>query len=147
MAACDPGVVLPPKHALHRRPYSSELIERVRSLLQDRSDREVAAVLNQEGRLSVTGRPFTQSMVRWIRTAYAIEAPDERGVHEFTVKEVAEKLGIRRNAVYSWIKQGHVASRRRTRGSSPSAVTLNEGDRPDFGHDRRGKASDLHRGA
>ena len=113
--ACEELTVdLPPRHFLQPESYTEEMIERVRSLAQTRSDREVAKALNSEGLLSVTGRPFTRGMIRWIRTAHGVSTMDARRPHEFTVNEVAEKFGVHRDTVRRWMGKGLVNARRRT---------------------------------
>jgi len=114
---------LPPNHIMQQEPYSDEMIERIRTLAQTRSDPEVAAALNDEGRISITGRPFTKETVRWIRKNYGISRPDDRRPDEFTVQELAEKLGVSRNVVYRWIARRIVESRRTT-SSSPHWVSI-----------------------
>lgn len=108
------AVDIPAVHMFAPEPYSAEMIEKVRSLAQTRSDGEVADLLNEEGLLSINGRPFTHGIIRWIRVSHGIETPDERQADEWTISEVAEKFGVHRNTVAGWIGKGLVASRRRT---------------------------------
>jgi hypothetical protein len=113
--ACEElAIDIPAVHMFSPEPYSSEMIEKVRSLGQTRSDREVADHLNREGIVSINGRPFTRSIIRWIRISHGIETPDERQADEWTINEVSEKFGVHRNTVARWIRTGLVSSRRRT---------------------------------
>jgi DNA invertase Pin-like site-specific DNA recombinase len=49
------------------RRTSSEVIERIESLTPEHTDVEIATLLNQEGKLTASGRRFTDSIVRHIR--------------------------------------------------------------------------------
>jgi hypothetical protein len=113
--ACEElATEVPPRHVLSQEPYSAEMIERVRSLAQTLSDREIAERFNSEKLQSITGRPFTGGIIRWIRTSHRIATEDTRQPHEFTIDEVAAKLGVHRNTVSRWIRIGLVRARRRT---------------------------------
>ena len=113
--ACeDLAIAIPAVHMFSPESYSSDMIEKVRSLVQTHSDREVAKLLNREGILSINGRPFNRSIIRWIRVSNDIETPDVRQAHEWTIDEVSEEFGVHRNTVCGWISAGLVSSRRRT---------------------------------
>jgi transposase-like protein len=116
-------VDLPPKCADKRR-YPEEIVGKVRDLAREElSDKEIAAVLDSEGRISSTGKPFTASMVRWIRFKHKIRIDRPMIADEMSVKEVAEKFGISTNIVYYWIERGIIEGRRHNRGS-PYRITL-----------------------
>ena len=106
-----------------RLRYSKDLIDRVKELRQKLTDDKIAEALNREGRLSASGKPFNISMVRHIRSAYAIPAPSLKRPEETTVKEVAAKLNISRNIVYYWIQRGYLKARRIKNGM-PYWITL-----------------------
>ena len=59
------------------------------------SDLQIAATLNQAQLRSAKGKPFTDSMIHWIRYRYEIPAPVLKRPEEFTVKEL---LGTFRSA-------------------------------------------------
>ncbi len=113
---------LPPRH-YQPESYSEQMVEKVRSLAQTRSDREVAEALNAEGQFSITGRPFTRDIIRWIRIAHGASPEDVRRPHEFTISEVVEKLGVHRSTVFRWMQRGVVQARRRT-SASPHGVLI-----------------------
>ena len=146
--ACEELTVgLPPRHFCPES-YSSEIIEKVRSLAQSRTDQEVAEALNHEGLRSITGRPFSRSIIRWIRTAHDASTTDVRQPDEFTVDEVAERFEVHRNTVCGWIEQGLVEARRRTRVSPYWVMITPEKERElrSAIPGRRERASRLQRG-
>ena len=97
--------------------YPDEVVDRVRELARERSDEQVVAALNREGRRSAKGGAFNVSMVRWIRHKRRIPAPDFQRPGERSVRQVADELGVSRNVVYYWIDCGVVTARRPNHGS------------------------------
>jgi hypothetical protein len=96
-------------------------VAKVRNLVQDDiTDAQIAEVFNREGRLSSTGKPFTEAMIRWIRFKHSI---CQRTTDKMTVKNLAEKFGISTNVVYYWLKQGLIVGQRKNSGS-PYLFTL-----------------------
>jgi excisionase family DNA binding protein len=105
--------------------YPEAIVSRVRSLAEQMTDAQIIASLNQEGILSAKGRPFTLSMVQWIRFKHGIPAPSLKRPEELTVGEVAQKLGVNPGVVYYWIDRGHLPARRLGVGR-PYWITLTE---------------------
>jgi len=87
-ACSDICVQLPPNIA-----------DRVRHLAQSLSDGEVSDRLNQEGQVSALGKPFTGSMIQWIRYRYQIPKASLVRPEELTVQQVAERLRVSPNVV------------------------------------------------
>ena len=125
-ACTDLAISLPPNFA-DRVRYSSALVEQVRELARSLPDAQMAEQLNQEGQLSALGKPFTISMIKWIRYRYQI--PTAKLIHpqELTVQQVAERFGVSSNVVYYWIERGVIQARRVNSGM-PCWVTLDETD-------------------
>ncbi|MBE0544885.1 MAG: helix-turn-helix domain-containing protein [Verrucomicrobia bacterium] len=90
---------------------------------QSNSGSRVSATLNQENVLSATGKPFTPSMVKWIRYRYDIAMPSQKRAEELTVRQVADRLGVSAGVVYYWIERGHLPARRLEPGF-PYWITL-----------------------
>jgi hypothetical protein len=90
-------------------------------------DGDIADRLNQEGQVSALGKPFTGSMIQWIRYRYQIPRATLVRPGELTVQQVAERFGVSPNVVYYWIDRGVIQARRLNAGS-PYWVTLNETD-------------------
>ena len=83
--------------------------------------------LNREGHVSALGKPFTGSMIQWIRYRYQIPKATLVRAEELTVQQVAERFGVSPNVVYYWIDRGVIQARRLNAGS-PYWITLNETD-------------------
>jgi transposase-like protein len=54
--------------------------------------------------------------IQWMRYAYQIDRPQLLAPGELSVKQVAARLGIAPDALYSWISQGQIAVRRAAGG-------------------------------
>ena len=125
-ACTDICVQLPPNIA-DRVRYPAAVVDRVRHLAQSLPDGDIADCLNQEGQISALGKPFTGSMVKWIRYRYQIPKATLVRPEELTVQQVAERFGVSPNVVYYWIDRGVIEARRLNAGS-PYWITLNETD-------------------
>jgi DNA invertase Pin-like site-specific DNA recombinase len=121
--ACEDVRVDRPQPMADRFRYSKEIVQQVFRLATEKADAEIAAAFNADGRRSVLGKPFTKSMIAWIRYKYSIPAPELKHLGELTVVEVATKLKVSRDVVYYWIKHRLLPARRRNRGS-PLWITL-----------------------
>ena len=110
-----------------RMRYPAAVVDRVRHLAQNLPDGEIADRLNREGHISALGRPFTGSMVKWIRYRYQIPKARLVRPEELTVQEVAERFRVSPNVVYYWIDRGIIEARRLNAGS-PYWITLDETD-------------------
>jgi len=118
----DLAVELPPNVA-DRLRYPSPIVEKIRQLAASVGDAEIAAELTRQGLLSAKGKPFTASIIKWLRYKHRIPTPDLKHKEELTVKEVAHKFGVSSGVVYYWIAHGVLAARRMNRGS-PCWITL-----------------------
>lgn len=107
--------------------YPQPVVERVRTLALTMTDAEIIATLNQEHLLSATGKPFTLSMIKWVRTRHGIPAPALKKPDELTVKEVARQFGVSIGVVYYWIERRHLEARRLGPGA-PYWITLSRED-------------------
>lgn len=125
-ACTDICVQLPPNIA-DRVRYPLAVVERVRHLAQSLPDGDIADCLNQEGQVSALGKPFTGSMVHWIRFRYQIPRAKLERSDELTVQQVAERFTVSPSVVYYWIDRGVIQARRLNAGS-PYWITLNETD-------------------
>ena len=80
----------------------------MRELLAEHTDREIAAVLNERGFSSGTGKPFTPCIVGKIRRKYGLknryDRLRERGM--LTVGEMANLLGVSTSCVAIWRARG-----------------------------------------
>ncbi len=125
-ACSDICVQLPPNRA-DRVRYPAAVVDRVRHLAQNLPDGEIADRLNQEGHISALGKPFTGSIVKWIRYRYQIPLARLVRPEELTVQQVAEHFRVSPNVVYYWIERGVIEARRLNAGT-PYWITLDETD-------------------
>ena len=88
------------------------IIDQVRELSQRMSDPQIVAHLNQEGLRSPHGKPFTLSMIKWIRYKYAIPATCLMRPDELTVQQLAGRLRVSMHVVYYWIERRIVEARK-----------------------------------
>jgi DNA invertase Pin-like site-specific DNA recombinase len=125
-ASTERSVPLPPNIA-DRLRYPATVVERVRDLAHSLTDAQIADQLNQEGLVSALGKPFTVSMIKWIRYRYKIPVAKLKHPEELTVQQVAERFGVHPNVVYYWIEHGVIQARRLTSGT-PYWITVSETD-------------------
>jgi hypothetical protein len=111
-ACTDLCVELPPNRA-DRVRYPTAVVDRVRHLGQSLPDGDIADGLNQEGQISALGKPFTASMIKWIRYRYQIPKARLVQPEELTVQQVAQRFGVSPNVVYYWIERGVIQARPR----------------------------------
>jgi DNA invertase Pin-like site-specific DNA recombinase len=100
------------KSAVESRRTSADVVTLVARLAPERTDAEIADVLNAEGRMTGTGRRFDVEAVRWVRFAHRIRSRPLLAPGELTVEQVAAHLGISAGAVYYWIDHGQLEARR-----------------------------------
>jgi DNA invertase Pin-like site-specific DNA recombinase len=125
--ACSDICVHLPANRADRVRYPTAVVDHVRHLAQGLSDREIADHLNHEGHVSALGKPFTGSMIQWIRYRYEIPKAKLVRPEELTVQQVAERFRVNPNVVYYWIDRGVIQARRLNEGS-PYWIKLNEID-------------------
>jgi len=92
--------------------YPEAVVHRVRALALSMNDTQIMATFNQEGRLSAKGKPYTSSMIKWIRFRHAIPAPSLKRPGELTVGEVARHFKVSHGVVYYWIERHHLSARK-----------------------------------
>ena len=107
--------------------YSKDIIDKVRELAKKLTDEKIAVLFNREGQLSATGKPFSQSIIRHVRSTYSIPAPILKRSDELTVTEVADRFDVSSGVVYYWIERGYLKARRLKMGL-PYWITLDAGD-------------------
>jgi DNA invertase Pin-like site-specific DNA recombinase len=125
-ASSDLCVQIPLNRA-DRVRYPTAVVDRVRDLAQSLTNTEIAERLNQEGQVSALGKPFTGSMIQWIRYRYQIPKVTLVRPEELTVEQVAKHFGVSPNVVYYWIDRNVIQARRLNAGA-PYWITLDEAD-------------------
>jgi len=109
---CEDISIKLPENYCDRIRYPETIVTEVRELSTTLQDHEIAHRFNKEGRLSATGKPFTDTIVKGIRCKYKIPAPILKGLQEYTLKEISDKFGVTHHVVYYWIERGYVKARK-----------------------------------
>lgn len=90
------------------RKAAPDLVAEVDRLLDQHCDREVADILNQQGRRTWQNQSFNLKKVAWIRGANHLKSRfgrlRERGL--LTAKEMSAKLEVCETTVYEWARAG-----------------------------------------
>ena len=97
-----------PLTAGEARKHKPELIAEIDQLLNGHTDKEIADVLNERGRISFEGGGFHRLMVRNIRLTYHLTSYYDRlrAKGYLTSKEIAAQLGIAKSTVSYWRRKG-----------------------------------------
>jgi DNA invertase Pin-like site-specific DNA recombinase len=104
--------------------YPDAFVARIRALASRHDDHEIIALLDRDGLKSSTGKPFTISMIRWIRYKHRIFGPSlPEGT--LNVRQVRERYSVSMWVVYYWIERGLIDARRRKPGL-PYAITISD---------------------
>jgi DNA invertase Pin-like site-specific DNA recombinase len=114
---CEDISVALPQAISDRLRYPSDLVDKVRGLAVRQGDDDIAGLLNRQGLHSAKGKPFTPSMIKWIRYRHRIAAPVLKRPEELTVAQTAARFGVSPNVVYYWIERGMIRARKLNRGS------------------------------
>jgi hypothetical protein len=122
--ACTDTTVSLPKPIAERIRYPAAIVEQVRELSQRLSDPQMIAHLNQQGLRSPHGKPFTLSMIKWIRYRYDVPSISLKRPEELTVQQAAQRFGVSTHVVYYWIDRD-VVEARQLDGRGPWWITLN----------------------
>jgi len=120
-------VQLPPNMA-DRVRYPTEIVDRVREMARYLHDADIAERFRREGYISATGKPYSTTIIRWIRFRHQIPTAALRKPDELTVAQVAKYFGVSPGVVYYWIERGHLQARKVNAGA-PYWIALNESDK------------------
>ena len=104
--------------------YPQEFVAKIRDLASQYNDSEIVAKLNGDGLTSSTGKPFTASMISWIRFKHRIPSPP-RPAGTLSVAQVQQRYGVSMWVVYYWIERGFITAHRSKPGR-PYAITLTD---------------------
>jgi len=80
----------------------------IRALAAHHPDRQIAAILNKQGRRTGTGLLFSEPRVRHVRLHNGIPAapPPDPASGLFTIDQAAEQLGVCHGTIYRWLRAG-----------------------------------------
>jgi hypothetical protein len=121
------------KKSWEERQTSPQVVDRVRELSAMQTNRQIAAMLNEEGERAGMGGSFTVSKIEWIRYAYHIPAgcPErpkaaptgQRGDGRYSARAAADLLNVDVSTIADWCKTGRLESARST-PLGPRWITL-----------------------
>jgi DNA invertase Pin-like site-specific DNA recombinase len=114
--ACTVLEVPRPKRSYEMRRTDPMIVDRVKALAREHTDRQIAVMLDQEGFRSGTGSRFTRQIVAQLRYSYSIstccpEAPAAcaegyRADGRCSVKSAAELLNVNVSTIVDWCRSG-----------------------------------------
>ena len=130
------------EHSLQRRVHTYRDyidVERLRQRITElngagKMDKEIAAILNQEGFVAARGCAFKGENVWLLRTRWGIPTVKINGVGanpmrwpdgSFSIQGVAEELGITPQTVFDYLARGLLTGRQLTKGQ-PWQIELSE---------------------
>jgi DNA invertase Pin-like site-specific DNA recombinase len=85
-----------------------DTVDLIRCLAAHTNDRQIAAILNKQGRRTGTGLPFTDPRVKFLRQKHGIRAapPPDPDSGLFTIEQAAGELGVNHTTIYRWLRAG-----------------------------------------
>jgi excisionase family DNA binding protein len=85
-----------------------DTVELIRALAAHHPDRQIAAILNKQGRRTGTGLLFSEPRVRHVRHQHDIPAapPPDLEAGLFTIQQTAEQLDVTMGTIYRWLRAG-----------------------------------------
>lgn len=97
-----------PLSAPYLRKTPADIVGEVDRLLDQHTNREVAAILNEKGMRSGSGRPFTVMAIINIRRHHGLRdcCQRMRDLGLLTIQQIAERLDIGTSAVKDWRDRG-----------------------------------------
>lgn len=89
-----------------RHRTSEDTVELVRRLAVHHPDRQIAAILNKQGRRTGTGLPFNEGRVKGLRQRARIPAapPPDPDSDVISIDEAATQLGVSTATIRRWLK-------------------------------------------
>jgi excisionase family DNA binding protein len=110
-----------------RRRLPDDMLVLIRRLAAHHPDRQIAAILSKQGRLTGTGRPFTEARVKAARQRAGIPAappPDPDG-EIVTIAQAAAQLGVSTATIRRWLADGLLPAEQTT-PHAPWRIRLTE---------------------
>jgi DNA invertase Pin-like site-specific DNA recombinase len=97
-----------PLNAWQQRATSTEVVKEIDRLLEDNTDGQIAAILNEHGIRSGEGKRFSRTIVARIRRDYSLTSRYDRlrAAGMLTVREMAVVLGVTPDCVKIWNRHG-----------------------------------------
>ena len=110
-----------PRTGSHTRCTDQDTIALVRQLAERHPDRQIAAILARQGRLTGAGNPFTAHRVAGLRAHHKIPAAPVRPARDdgevVTIAKAAAELGVSTATVHRWLREGFIVGEQLTPGA------------------------------
>jgi DNA invertase Pin-like site-specific DNA recombinase len=105
----------------HTRCTDQDTIALVRQLAERYPDKQIAAILARQGRLTGAGNPFTAHNVHGLRSYHKIPAaPVRPTTHDgevVTIAKAASELDVSTATVHRWLREGFITGEQITPGA------------------------------
>ena len=110
-----------------------DTIALIRRLAVHHPDRQIAAILNKQGRRTGTGLRFTEPRVKSVRQSNGIPAapPPDPASGLYTIEQAARELGVNHTTIYRWLGAGLLPGEQTTPGA-PWRIRLTDDIRARF---------------
>ena len=102
-----------PLTAWELRATSAEARQQMNALLDEYTDAQVAAILNERGLRTGAGEAFDAVRVQWVRSSAGLTSLKERllAAGMLTGTQIAAQLGVRRTTIGRWRHEGRLEAR------------------------------------
>ena len=111
----DKTLMLPlPQRAWELRRTPDEIVKEIDRLLDNHTDAEIAALLNQRRAVSGMKKPFSSRIIMRLRRDYRLPSRYDRlrAAGLMTVREMAKSLGVCTSTVKNWAAAGLLTAHR-----------------------------------
>jgi DNA invertase Pin-like site-specific DNA recombinase len=97
-----------------QRKTPAEVITQIDQLLDDHTEGETAAILNQQDVRSLDGKPFTGHLVKRLAKSHRLDSHQARlhATGKLTLTEITEQLGVHHHTIKAWRRAGLLTSHR-----------------------------------
>jgi hypothetical protein len=102
-----------PLTAWELRATSPEARQQMNALLDEYTDAQVAAILNERGLRTGAGEAFDAASVQWVRFSAGLTSLKQRLLDAgmLTGQQIAAQLGVRRTTIGRWRREGRLEAR------------------------------------
>jgi len=104
--------------------YPDSFVAKIRAMAERYDDTEIVVRLKAEGLASSTGKPFTASMISWIRYKHRISRPLLPD-GTLNVRQVCARYGVSLWVVHYWIERG-IVSATQQKTNAPYAIKIDD---------------------
>jgi hypothetical protein len=110
-----------PRTGSHTRCTDQDTVALVRELAERYPDKQIAAIVSRQRRLTGAGNPFTAHRVAGLRANHGIPACPVRATSDHgnvvTIAKAAQELGVSTATVHRWLREGFIVGEQITPGA------------------------------